>query len=62
MYSHECGELLFVINAIIDPLIPCLSDFLGSNDLFKGSMKRTLTLLLKRDRIIIVFGPVIFDI
>ena len=28
-----------VINAIIDPLIPCLSNFLGSNDLFKGSMK-----------------------
>ena len=38
-----------VINAIIDPLIPCLSNFLGSNDLFTGSLKRrsarTLTLV-----------------
>ena len=29
-----------VINAVIDPLITCLSNFLGLNDLFKGSMKR----------------------
>ena len=38
-----------VINAIIDPLIPCLPISWGSNDLFMGSMKRrnarTLTLM-----------------
>ena len=37
---------------VIDPLIPCLSNFLGSNDLFKGSMKRrsarTVTLLTSK--------------
>ena len=38
----ECGELI-VINEIIDSLIPCLSNLLGSNDLFKGSMKRRST-------------------